>query len=127
MPCLDNVLLPTLTSRGNVFKSLFATYPAGLRQAFCGLLSFDEKIWHQPASKFTRYEQLEMVLYRYLAVNRPVLMLVTLFSESNANVKELLLKFLDNATARGKRIIIVEKEQQLLKSICDRTIDVSNL
>lgn len=127
MPCLDNVLLPTLTSHENGFKSFFASYPSGLRHAFCGLTSLDEKFWNQFAMKFTRYEQLEMVLYRYLAVNRPVLILVTLFSESNANVKELLLKFLDNATARGKRIIIVEKEQELLKSICDRTLDVSNL
>ena len=93
-----------------------------LREEICSLLSIDRARWDEPAHRCTRSERSELVLYRALAREKHLIVLAGLLDEPNAERRLMLARFVRDAAVRKKSIVLLSREEKLLRELCDRVI-----
>lgn len=93
-----------------------------LREEICSLLSIDRARWDEPAHRCTRSERSELVLYRALAREKHLIVLAGLLDEPNAERRLMLARFVRDASVRKKSIVLLSREEKLLRELCDRVI-----
>ena len=120
----ENVTLPALQEILPPVHLTLRRSSTFLREEICSLLSIDRARWEEPAHRCTRSERSELVLYRALAREKHLIVLAGLLDEPNAGRRRMLARFVRDAAMRKKSVVLLSREETLLREICDRVIRI---